>query len=687
MKKNSHKMELLAPAGNLETAVAALNAGADAVYLGLGKFNARSRAENFRYADLARLLEFAHSNGQKVYITLNTLIKESELPELLMTLSEIVKLMPDAVIVQDLGVLYIIRRYFPQLTVHASTQMNIHNSAGIRLLEKLGVKRVILERQITLEELKKIANATSMELEVFIHGSLCVSLSGRCLLSNYAESASGNRGMCRQLCRRNYRLHADAPLKASLSPMDMQCMELLPELEKLNIASLKIEGRLRGPDYVVPVVKAYRKALDELPEMSPEALNMIRRTISRPAAMGGYPGFSKWLQNDPQAVFGCNCGAIKSVNGNGITVALSKRIHLGDKLRIVDRNNASLAGFELTEIVKDNRKVTAANGGSTVFIPGKFPYLDGENHLYKIGENGYDCKRIAANLPEAHKRIALDIALDAEGLHVSSNDLPGFEFHSESFAAAQKCSVTAEDLQSVFNTKFEQYCGQVQNITIDGNWFAAKSVLKNLRRELFTAILPRLRQLEKQPDSGQKALLRFQSEYRSQTPAENTAKLPENTLHIPGFIAENDLDLWRKRIKNAAQQGIRNFAVGNIHGIILIKDTLKVLENINIYAVYPLPAANSQAVKLLQLLQVKAVMPWVELPQTERDDLAGKSTLSLLELPKDCELLATRVPLKFSKLLDKHQQAYKVVYDAEEKLYKLYGETPAVEKFAASEIY
>ena len=159
-------MELLAPAGNLETAVAALQANADAVYLGLGKFNARNRAENFKPGDLARLLEFAHSNGQKVYITLNTLIKESELPELLMTLSQIARLQPDAVIVQDLGVLYIVRRYFPNLTVHASTQMNIHNSAGIRLLEKLGVKRVILERQITLEELKKIAAVTSMELEV-----------------------------------------------------------------------------------------------------------------------------------------------------------------------------------------------------------------------------------------------------------------------------------------------------------------------------------------------------------------------------------------------------------------------------------------------------------------------------------------------------------------------------------------
>ena len=145
MKNNKnivHRPELLAPAGNLETAVAAFNAGADAVYLGLGKFNARHRAENFSLNDLGRLLEFAHRNGRKVYVTLNTLICESELPELFSCIAELSRLPLDAVIVQDLGVLYILRKYFPDMTVHASTQMGIHNSCGIAMLEKLGVKRV-----------------------------------------------------------------------------------------------------------------------------------------------------------------------------------------------------------------------------------------------------------------------------------------------------------------------------------------------------------------------------------------------------------------------------------------------------------------------------------------------------------------------------------------------------------------
>ena len=687
MKNNLRKMELLAPAGNLETAVAALQAGADAVYLGLGKFNARNRAENFKPHDLARLLEFAHSNNQKVYLTLNTLIKESELAELLTALGDIARLNPDAVIVQDLGVLYIIRRYFPQLTVHASTQMNIHNSCGIRLLEKLGVKRVILERQITLEELKKIAAATSMELEVFIHGSQCISLSGRCLLSNYAENASGNRGMCRQLCRRNYRSHADAPLKASLSPMDMQCMELLGELQKLNIASLKIEGRLRGPDYVVPVVKAYRKALDELPQIAPETLNMIRRTISRPAGTGAYYGFGKLLQSEPQAVFGCNVGVIKSANASGMFVKLTGRIHLGDKLRIVDGNNGSLAGFELTAIQLNQKKVSAANAGNIVFIPGKFPFMDGENHLYKIGENGYDCKRLAASLPEPRRKFMLDIALDENGLHAVSKDIADFEFHSESFAPAQKCSVSEADLQSVFNYNDESYRLETASVSVSGQWFIAKSVLKELRRELFTALLPKIREMEKQPENSHKAMLRFQSEYRAMQAADCRSTLPEKVLNIPGFIAEGDLEHWRKKIAGSFKQGVRDFAIGNIHGIMLIKDALKKLDSVNIYTVYPLPAANSQAVRLLQFLQVKAVTPWVELPQAEHDKLCKKSVLPLLPLPEDCELLATRVPLKFKQILDKHQAAYKVIYDPVEKLCKLYGTEPAVEKFLNSEVY
>lgn len=682
-----HKMELLAPAGNLETAVAAFRAGADAVYLGLGKFNARNRAENFDLKSLAKLLEFAHSQNKKVYLTLNTLVTESELPELFTYIADIAALPLDAVIVQDLGGLYILRRYFPHITVHASTQMNIHNSCGIKLLEHLGVKRVILERQVTLEELRKISQATTMELEVFIHGSLCLSLSGRCLLSNYAENASGNRGMCRQLCRRNYKTSENSPIRAALSPRDMQCMELLPKLSKLNIASLKIEGRLRGPDYVVPVVKAYRQALDTLPEVSQEALTMISRTISRPVSNGAYYGFEKMLDRDAQAVFGCNVGIVKSSSRNGLTVLLTNRIHLGDKLRVVNSSNASIAGFELTEILINNKSTSSANAGKLVTIPGKYPFMEGENHLYKIGENGYDFKRQAASLADPLNTVPLDLLLDDQGLHISSLVLPEFEFHSESFAPAERCSVTAEDLKSVFAAASGQWRGDVKNVEIKGEWFIPKSVLKDLKKELFLALAPHLQRSDRRAGDRSRAMLKFQRDCQSQQPAMQQITLPENCVHIPGFISENDLEKYRNIIRNAVKKNLRSFAVGSLHGFILLKEALGTLKNIDIYAVYPLAAANSQAVKLLEYLSCRGVMPWVELPENEQKNLADRSTLALLPLPAECELLATRIPLKDKKLLDKHQNCYRIEYDPAEKLCKIYGAGNALENFAKNDIY
>ncbi|MBE6380905.1 MAG: U32 family peptidase [Lentisphaerae bacterium] len=684
MKSELFKPELLAPAGNLETAVAALSSGADAVYLGMGKFNARNRAENFRLEELSKLLNYAHSNGKKVYVTLNTLLGESELPEVMSALAQLANEDIDALIVQDLAVVYLVRKYFPQLTLHASTQMNVHNSCGIKALQMLGVKRVILERQITYSELEMIANSTTMELEVFVHGSLCLSLSGRCLLSNYFEDASGNRGMCRQLCRRNYRIDADSPVQPYLSPQDLQLMNELPKLAKLKIASLKIEGRLRGPDYVVPVVKAYRQALDQLPEIMPETLNNIQRTIARPSSSGAFYGFDKMLRREPQAVFGRNVGKVQLIDRNGLTVRLTDRIHLGDKLRLVNRSNASLAGFELTRILLKSTEITAAGAGKTVNIPGKFPYCDGEVFLYKIGENGYDFKRQAAALPPGKKGIRLDIVLDKDGLHVTLPDLSDFEFHSESFAAAERCAVSEEDLKSVFSYFNEEYRGDVNSVTIRGRWFCAKSVLKELRRELFTALLKHLPKLDKAL-SGSRAMHRFYRDYQAAEGIGDMALPGAAGLTVPGFIAEGDLAMWRSKISAAYQNGVRSFAVGGLHGVILLKEALKSLKDIEISAVHPMMVCNSLTVRVLKQFLIKAAEPWVELPAGELELLRSKSVLPLLEPSPVRELLVTRVPLKMKQLLDKNSNCCTVFYDRNEKLYKLCAGTPLSQKFSQDE--
>lgn len=682
MESNICKPELLAPAGNLETAVAAFSAGADAVYLGLGKFNARNRAENFQVDDLARLLDFAHRQGRKVYVTLNTLIAESELADLASCISSIAALPVDAVIVQDLGVLYMLRRYFPHLTVHASTQMGIHNSAGIRALEKLGVKRVILERQITFEELKSIASSTDMELEVFVHGSLCLSLSGRCLLSHYAEDASGNRGMCRQLCRRNYRRMGDNTGKPFLSPMDLEMIARLPELAKLKISSLKIEGRLRGPDYVVPVVSAYRKALDALPEVSSEALNMIRRTVSRPAGEGAWLGFDRMISNYPQAVFGRCVGRIKSVSREGIIVQLSDRIHLGDKLRIVGSANTSLAGFELMQLQRNGQKVNSASG-CTVLIPGRYHRLDGENFLFKIGENGYDFKRQAAALPAAKKTVKLALKLDKNGLTVTTADVEGFVFRSEPFAAARQCSIKADDLREIFTASAGALRGSVESIEICGEWFGAKSVLKDLRRELFGQLEEILNRTGETAADPAVRLMQFYREYQQTVPAADKSVIPAADLTLPGFIAEGDLKLWQEKIRHCYNHGKRHFAVGGLHGIVLLHETLGSLRDVAITGVYPLMVCNSLATKLLKGFSVTAVECSIELPLLEQQNLREHSILPVLEPRKDCELLVTRIPLKVRKIIDKDDQTYRIEFDPTEKLFKLSGTHPAGEKFSS----
>ncbi|MBE6369756.1 MAG: U32 family peptidase [Lentisphaerae bacterium] len=681
---NPFKPELLAPAGNLETAVAAFSAGADAVYLGLGKFNARNRAENFQVADLARLISFAHQRQKKVYVTLNTLINESELPELLTLLGTVSNLDIDALIVQDLAVIYLVRKYFPEITLHASTQMNIHNSCGIAALRLLGVKRVILERQITLEELRIIAgNANGMELEVFIHGSLCLSLSGRCLISNYAEKASGNRGMCRQLCRRNYRTGESSPPAALLSPKDLQLMEMLPEFARLKIASLKIEGRLRGPDYVVPVVKAYRQALDSMGDKVPEeCVNMIRRTVSRPASNGSLEGFGNMIAPEPQAVFGRCAGVIQAAGERGISVKLSDRIHLGDKLRIVSSSNSSLAGFELTGLWCKNSQVSASGAGSTVFIPGRFPFMEGRNYLYKIGENGYDFKRQAAALPPGNKEVKLDILLDDTGFCITAPDFPQFEFHSETLSPARSCALSKEDIRDVFTIAEGQYRGKVNSLQIKGEWFCAKSVLKKLKKELFIALMPHL-QNNTAAIRASRVMHRFYRDYAQwNAPADLPAALsPEQAMLISGFIAEGDLPRWYEKLKRAKAAGQKHFAVGGLHGIMLLKEVFGSLEKLYINAVYPLAVSNSAAARLLKQFQLDALEPWVELPQDEVEKLQAHSPLPLTEPPPDRELLVTRLPLKFKRLLDKNGSAYRVVFDPAEKLTRIYGAAPALEIF------
>lgn len=267
-------VELLAPAGNMECLHAAVKAGADAVYLGAGHFNARRGADNFSLENLAEACDYAHLRGVKIYLTLNTVVLPSELPDALELARQAYRCGVDAFIVQDIGISIELSRIMPDVEVHVSTQMNIHDEDGLRAAAALGATRVTLARELSLAEiarLHELAEELGIELESFAHGALCICYSGQCFMSSLVGGRSANRGRCAQACRLPYELHnralrktLDAPGEHLLSPKDLCTANLIPELLHAGVASLKIEGRMKSPEYVQAVVGVYRAVIDRV---------------------------------------------------------------------------------------------------------------------------------------------------------------------------------------------------------------------------------------------------------------------------------------------------------------------------------------------------------------------------------------------------------------------------------------
>ncbi|MCE1206115.1 MAG: U32 family peptidase [Spirochaetia bacterium] len=254
------RVELLAPAGSPEALDAALGEGADAVYLGLRSFNARMRSSNFAFNQFEAAVQVCRDKLKKIYVTVNTVFEEREADRMYQLLEYLDRIKPDGIIVQDLGVVKMVRDHFPGLALHASTQMNVASSRGTNFLSRNGFKRAVLARELTLDEIRTIRQNTSLELEVFVHGALCVSASGLCLFSSYLGGKSANRGACTQACRRLY--ESETGKGYYFSPDDLQLIDYIPDLIEAGIESFKIEGRMKSAEYVGTVVSAYRHLID-----------------------------------------------------------------------------------------------------------------------------------------------------------------------------------------------------------------------------------------------------------------------------------------------------------------------------------------------------------------------------------------------------------------------------------------
>lgn len=276
------KFEILAPAGSMESLVAGVRSGANAIYLGGKSFNARRNAGNFDNEEMKKAVEYCHQRGVKVYLTLNIIVSDEEMREAYNAVKDALSNGIDAFIVQDIGVAKMIKEHFPTARLHGSTQMSIMSPSGAKAAEQMGFKRIVLPREMSLDEIKEIRENTSLELELFVHGALCMSVSGQCYLSSMIGSRSGNRGLCAQPCRLPFTAGGNATHALSLKDLS-----LVGELDKLvGITSLKIEGRMKRPEYVSAAVSAVKKAIDG--KYTPSDEFMLRSVFSRSGFTDGY---------------------------------------------------------------------------------------------------------------------------------------------------------------------------------------------------------------------------------------------------------------------------------------------------------------------------------------------------------------------------------------------------------------
>ena len=366
------KQELLLPAGNTETFYAALEGGADAVYLGLKHFNAREKADNFTNQQIHVLIKLAHQKNCKVYITLNTVVKNNELSDLLDVLDFLQKAKPDAVIIQDWGVFQIIRNHFPGLTVHASTQMANHNSLGANFSYQKKFERVILARELSLHELEELNKKTKIETEVFVHGALCYSFSGMCNFSSFLGGHGANRGLCSQVCRRLFKSGEDQKYYFSLK--DNQQIENVHDITDAGVASLKVEGRLKSSDYVYKVARAYRMVIDDK-ETLPLAQELLKTETGRKKT-------SYFLGNDLSDAItyespntGLFMGKILNLTNEGFEFDTDFELNNSFRIRIKHPIKDEQANLKVRDFSQSGRTIRVVTGGkfivdSSVFLSG-----------------------------------------------------------------------------------------------------------------------------------------------------------------------------------------------------------------------------------------------------------------------------------------------------------------------------
>lgn len=503
------KPELLSPAGNMESLFAAIENGADAVYFGLKDFSARASALNFSLDDAGKAIASARKKYVKVYIAFNTLIKTIELERAVDLLTALEEIQPDAIIIQDLGLLYLIQSQFPQFTLHASTQMAIHNLAGVKQMEQLGFKRVVLARELSVAEIKHISANTSIEIEVFVHGALCYSYSGLCFFSSIIGGRSGNRGKCAQPCRMDY--HSGTGEKGHFFSMkDLTALSGINDLAAAGADSLKIEGRMKSPEYVAVTTNAYRKAIDGRLSDIEDEVSRIKTVFSRETTSAYLmENNSSGTDNGPGIVrakpadmvnlsypanMGLYAGEVIKSEKNYVVIRAEADIGVRDLLQVFENASSKPALLHVKTIKVKGKRVFGIKAGDIASINSEKRITKGAN-IYVVSSQKTKemlAQKVPKKLVPVPMMVNLEVKIMPDNIAIKGT-VGQFLFSKDCPVKLERSiqHVTGkDDIKGCFSrlgdTPFEL---DVIHVDVPGGLFVPLSILNKIRRDYFSCLL------------------------------------------------------------------------------------------------------------------------------------------------------------------------------------------------------
>lgn len=624
------KTELLAPAGDIEAGYAAIFYGADAVYLGLKNFSARATAVNFSPEELDNFVGYAHSLSRKVYVTVNTLVQESELQNLLSTLDVCSNCHVDGIILQDLGVARIIKEKYPELELHASTQMAVHNKEGAIALQKLGFKRVVLARELSLSEIKEIAAIPQLETEAFIHGALCYSYSGMCLFSSLESGRSANRGKCLYPCRAIFK--GESGEKHYFSMKDMALQE---QVLKLPVNSLKIEGRKKSALYVAAVTDYYRRILDGK-EADEKRADNIKQIFSRPWCKFMLNGKNKnVVDRDFVGHRGLEIGQISRVVGNKMYFRSKYKICRHDGLQIDIVGREKPLGFSAQKLQVDGKNVyeTLVDKEAMVVVPFEAELLKKGQKIYLASSSevkgSYSYKSPKQGEFVARQNVDVKVEVSADKVVASSK-----KYVSEiqgKFEPAKDVLKTDKAIKTAFaktgDTKLSLGELSVEN---KAGLFVPVSLLNELRRDLYAKIeivqkkgdLPdvfeprktmeprwivRTDNLENIAAINLEEIAEIEFLLDMDTNISDLQKLPKSKIRLVLPQVARNVRFWREKVENLLSSGYKKWTIGNWWGLEVLPE-----KGVDIAFDCGLYMMNSQAVSMAKEMHVSKICLSVE---------------------------------------------------------------------------